>query len=205
MSSPHRFRFTLIELLVVVAIIGILAAMLLPVLSKSRERARRSNCAANLKQIGLAYQLYANDWEGYFGYLDGGNPATVTSTLIDWNYAKVTEGWLCPSSDSTVPDVEDTGDFITTPRGYLTDQGKIHVGDAYQVYSMPDKTYNSHHTAAWVNAVVNATDVVLGYDAGTTFPSSPNHDLEFINLLFVDGHVTGYQVAAVTNGGAVLP
>jgi prepilin-type N-terminal cleavage/methylation domain-containing protein len=53
--------FTIVELLVVIAVIALLAAMLLPVLARAKEKARSSQCAANLRQWGLAYQMYASD------------------------------------------------------------------------------------------------------------------------------------------------
>jgi len=59
----RRSGFTLIELLVVIAIIAILAAILFPVFAQAREKARQATCQSNLKQIGLAYLMYAQDYD----------------------------------------------------------------------------------------------------------------------------------------------
>jgi prepilin-type N-terminal cleavage/methylation domain-containing protein len=61
-----RKGFTLIELLVVIAIIAILAAILFPVFAQAREKARQTVCASNLKQLGIAQQMYLQDFDEQF-------------------------------------------------------------------------------------------------------------------------------------------
>lgn len=68
MLRLNRRGFTLIELLVVIAIIALLAAILFPVFGRARAKARQSACTSNLKQLSLAFVMYAQDWDGGLPY-----------------------------------------------------------------------------------------------------------------------------------------
>ncbi|MGI5818575.1 MAG: DUF1559 domain-containing protein [Armatimonadota bacterium] len=100
-----RKGFTLIELLVVIAIIAILAAILFPVFARAREKARQSSCMSNLKQIGLAHMMYAQDYDERLAPYEVAHGSTYRRASATYDtihpYINNQDVYICPSEEFT--------------------------------------------------------------------------------------------------------
>lgn len=202
---PAKARFTLIELLVVVAIIGILASLLLPALSKARDYAYSSVCKNNLKQIGLFLSMYTNDSDNYhtLGFSESGAP----QGWYRWTDSLQKLGYV---PDSNFMTHSAYSSFKTKLPLYCPRSVKSHVTNMnpYYAYGMPtgwnagSLMYGGGANANWTDYWTKASIVSDPSETISLLESYPDHRRTVRNQ--VDASNGGRTFAVETSYSNIL-
>jgi prepilin-type N-terminal cleavage/methylation domain-containing protein/prepilin-type processing-associated H-X9-DG protein len=232
--KPQK-AFTLIELLVVIAIIAILAAILFPVFAQAREKARQATCQSNLKQLGLAAAMYAQDyderfcvnsyqltpgdynsfvtWDNMLGpYIKAGIARTGTQTANAATgfdaFAKGSEFFKCPSDG-----IARGGSPVSwKARSYSWNtgpSGDTAVALGISLAGIPAPAAMIHLAERPANNNITNFQSCWNVDSPATQTAQlngiPYHSLGW-NYLFVDGHVKFYRPdQTVKTAGVTYP
>ena len=168
-----RRGFTLIELLVVIAIIAILAAILFPVFAQARAKARQSVCQSNLRQIGLAQMMYAQDYDEcmapYQTLAKCPWPEVCGTTDVTVSYLYLVQPYTKNNLYSRCPDAKKPNESNVTAKR-LALEGRVGYGIAIPSPGWPDRTGLSRMTSPANHALVmdvvpDGTATKSGYDA----------------------------------------
>lgn len=145
-----KAAFTLIELLVVIAIIAILAAILFPAFARARENARKAACMSNLKQIGIAVMMYAQDYDET--YISGQTSAPVLYWYdVLQPYTKSRQVFVCPTA----------GQINSYSGGYALNIGGTNMQNGFGIeynYMTPNSTYVKLSTVQEPSTTIVITD-----------------------------------------------
>jgi prepilin-type N-terminal cleavage/methylation domain-containing protein len=197
---PHRRGFTLIELLVVIAIIAILAAILFPVFAKARDKGRQAACLSNLKQIGLATMMYADDYDEtypYIYYVSGmawpygtliapsSGPNTYDGspwTYVLASYVKNDKIWFCQSCPTYPPDHYVDPTLGHTPTNYSANSMVLIPAYWYSIGKTSCAPYPVH-----IGSVVNPSATFIWEDWGQAYSDKAIH-VGGTNFAVCDGH-----------------
>jgi len=192
----NRKGFTLIELLVVIAIIAILAAILFPVFAKAREKARQTSCASNMRQIGLGFYQYTQDYDEHFPSnpqtcATGTNGSATATGCIGWgnqiySYEKSTGVYKCPD-DATQTSTDTTG-YTVWPSSYSMNANLTATGTG---------AGNNGNTLAELAA---PSSTVLAADTDTSVVCDPINNSEYCSNVTQGGADGGG--AGTGNGGS---